>query len=110
MGARPGFSFVDTAKFRAEDCTDGSWEDITLRESRDQPGDAGNAIAYATRQRVGRSYITTAGPSPVCLSLSVALYARIAQRPGSPCVFTSTEEAAEADGLGVAHTTVLSAS
>jgi hypothetical protein len=56
---------------------------ITLRESRDQPGDAGNAIAYATRQRVGRSYITAAGPSPVCLSLSVALYARIARSPGS---------------------------
>jgi hypothetical protein len=25
VGATPGFSFVDTAKFRAEDCTDGSW-------------------------------------------------------------------------------------
>jgi NAD(P)-dependent dehydrogenase (short-subunit alcohol dehydrogenase family) len=24
MGARPGFSFVHTARFRAEDCTDGS--------------------------------------------------------------------------------------
>jgi hypothetical protein len=61
MGARPGFSFVDIANFRAEGCTDGNWED---RESRDQPGGAGNAIACATRQRVGRSYITTAGPSP----------------------------------------------
>jgi hypothetical protein len=32
-----------------------------------------------------RLRITTAGPSPVCLSLSVALYARIARSPGSPC-------------------------
>ena len=49
MGARPGFSFVDTAKFREEDCTDGSWEDITLRASRDQPGDATTRSVNTTR-------------------------------------------------------------
>src|SRR5215469_1742593 len=54
-GARPGFLFVHTAKFRAEDCTDGSWEDSTVRAALDQPGDAVNAVCCAMPQKAGRS-------------------------------------------------------
>jgi hypothetical protein len=41
MGARPGFSFVPTVRFRVEGCMDGSWADstlCTLCASCDQPG------------------------------------------------------------------------
>ena len=53
--ARPAFSFVRTAKFRAEDCTDGSWEDITVPAALDQPGDVVDAICSAMLRKAGRS-------------------------------------------------------
>jgi hypothetical protein len=99
MGARPGFSFVDTAKFRAGDCTDGNWEDITLHASCDQPGDAVNAICCAMLRKAGRSYITSAEPSAVSFESLSGTIRSDRPEPWLPYVFTSPEEAAEAGVL-----------
>ena len=97
MGARLGFSFVHTARFRAEDCTDGSWADgqyssCVMRSNWGcrkcnllRYASEGGALLHHDRGAFASLVESLCGP-----------VRSDRPEPRLPYVFTSSEEAAEA--------------
>jgi hypothetical protein len=73
-----------------------NWDDRTLRASCDQPGGARNAIAYATRQRVGGLVHDERGALANLIESLCGPIRSDRPEPWLPYVLNSPEEAAEA--------------